>query len=207
MYRGAEADLMLGRWSTDEAVYKIRKPLPYRLKELDDWIRTQRTIHEAQLMHRAKDAGVRTPFLYYVEPPSAMLVMEYIRGNRLTEEVASMTAAAVRETFRKVGRMTALLHLTGIVHGDLTTSNILVNDDELVIIDFGLAIHSKRLEDHAVDLRLIKETLNGAHPALSTRALESLLDGYGELAGEKYLSAVRRQLHEIERRGRYARPE
>ena len=198
---------MMGRWSGHEAVYKIRNPLPYRLKELDDTIRAQRTVHEAQLMHRAKESGVRTPYLYYVEPPNALLVMEFIGGTRLTEKVASMPGSGIRHSFRRLGRLTALLHMAGIIHGDLTTSNILVNAGELVLIDFGLAIHSRRLEDRAVDLRLIKETLTGAHPAISTQALESLLDGYAEEVGEKYLRAITKQVGEIERRGRYARPD
>ncbi len=205
LYRGAEADLMLGSWSGREAVYKVRKSLPYRLKELDDAIRTQRTIHEAQLMHHAKVSGVRTPFLYYVEPHNALLVMEFIRGKRLKEELASTSTFEVRDRFHKLGRMTALLHQAGIMHGDLTTSNVLVNDGELVLIDFGLAIRSKRLEDHAVDLRLIKETLTGAHPTVSKQALESLFDGYGDEVGEKYFRAATRQLGKIEKRGRYAR--
>jgi TP53 regulating kinase-like protein len=207
IYRGAEADLILGKWSGLEAVYKMRNPLPYRLRELDDAIRAQRTIHEAQLMHQAKVSGVRTPFLYYVEPPNALLVMEFIRGKRLKEKLASMSSSGVRESFRKMGSMTGLLHLTGMMHGDLTTSNVLVSEGELVLIDFGLAIRSKRLEDHAVDLRLIKETLTGAHPKVSNQALESLFDGYGDEVGEKYLRAVTRQLRNIEKRGRYARAE
>jgi TP53 regulating kinase-like protein len=133
--------------------------------------------------------------------------MEFIRGRRLKEKLSSMSTSEVRESFRKLGRMTALLHLAGIMHGDLTTSNILVNDGELVLIDFGLAIRSKRLEDHAVDFRLIKETLTGAHPRIWSQALESLFDAYGGEVGERYLRAVTRQLREIERRGRYARAE
>ncbi len=207
LYRGAEADLSLGQWSGHEAVFKIRNSLPYRLRELDEAIRTQRTVHEAQLMHHAKVSGVRTPFLYYVEPPNALLVMEFIRGKRLKEELASASTSHVRQRFHKLGRMTGLLHLAGIMHGDLTTSNVLISDGELVLIDFGLSLRSRRLEDHAVDLRLIKETLTGAHPNISAQALESLFDGYGDEVGEKYLHAATRQLGEIEKRGRYARAE
>ncbi len=198
---------MVGTWSGHDAVYKVRKPLPYRLKELDDTIRAQRTIHEAQLMHHAKQSGVRTPFLYYVEPSTALLVMEFVRGERLTEKVTSMAGSEIRATFAELGRLMGLLHSAGLVHGDLTTSNVIVTDGRLVLIDFGLAAHSSRLEDHAVDLRLIKETLSGAHPTVSAIALDSLLVGYGREVGAKYLRAVARQLRGIETRGRYARPD
>jgi TP53 regulating kinase and related kinases len=209
LYRGAEADVLKGEWCGRPAVYKVRRPLLYRLPELDKLIRSQRTVREAQMIHQSKLAGVSAPHLYYLSPQEALLVMEFVEGERLKtllleEGLARGRVTALGEGF---GRSIARLHAAGIMHGDLTTSNVLADGDVLSLIDFGLAIHSQRLEDHAVDLRLIKETLTGAHNEVSKRFMKSLLSGYSSVLGTARAEAVTRKLAEIERRGRYARVE
>jgi len=191
------------------AVYKMRKPLLYRLPELDKLIRSQRTVHEAQLIHESKLAGVSAPHLYYLSPQDALLVMEYIDGERLKTVLleAGLKKARLDELGEEFGRSIAKLHAAGIMHGDLTTSNVIVDGGVLSLIDFGLAVHSKKLEDQAVDLRLIKETLTGAHNSVSERFLQSLMSGYSAVLGRERAEAATRKLAEIERRGRYARVE
>ncbi len=205
LYRGAEADILMGRWQGMRAIYKVRKPLAYRLPVLDDAIRRQRTLREAEMIRQAKQAGVPSPYIYDVDVPRSTLVMEYVEGERLKDEAASMGEDEARQVFREFGTDVARLHSAGIVHGDLTTANVVRRKGALVFIDFGLSFRTTRLEDQAVDLRLIKETLVGAHPAVSKLALEALLKGYSEVAGATRSRAVQRQLRGIERRGRYAR--
>ena len=93
------------------------------------------------------------------------------------------------------------------MHGDLTTSNVMVSGEGILLIDFGLSTHSQKVEDHAVDLRLIKETLVGAHSRVSSVAMEAFVEGYSEEVGRDRAKEVTRKLVEIERRGRYARVE
>ena len=205
LYRGAEADIVRAEWQGLDAVYKVRKPLAYRLPVLDDAIRRQRTVREAEMLHLAKKAGVPAPFLYDVDVRSSTLVMEYIEGTRLRDLAGAMGEDEAAQAFQEFGEATARLHRAGIVHGDLTTANVVVRDGGLVFIDFGLAFRTTRLEDQAVDLRLIKETLVGAHPGVSRLALEELFRGYSKASGAVKLRAVQRQLRSIERRGRYAR--
>ncbi|MDG6989095.1 MAG: Kae1-associated serine/threonine protein kinase [Nitrososphaerota archaeon] len=205
IYRGAEADITLGEWQGLEAVFKSRKPLPYRLPALDDSIRRQRTVREAEIMAQSKRAGVRVPFLYAMDLPRATLVMEYVRGDRLRDLVGSLGTDEAEDTFEGFGRSAARMHMAGIMHGDLTTANVLKTGRDLVFIDFGLSARTNRLEDHAVDLRLIKETLIGAHPGVAQAALDSLFRGYASEVGSQRFRSVLRQLRSIERRGRYAR--
>lgn len=205
IYRGAEADILRGAWMGLPAVYKVREALPYRLAALDAAIRRQRTIREAEILHSAREAGVAVPMIYYVDAPRTTLVMEFVEGKRLKELVAAAPPGEAASMFLGLGRDVARLHGAGITHGDLTTANVIVRGGDLVFIDFGLAGHSLKLEDHAVDLRLIKETLVGAHPAVAAAALERLFEGYGEVAGSLRAKSVIRQLRSIERRGRYAR--
>jgi TP53 regulating kinase and related kinases len=209
LYRGAEADVFRGDWCGQPAVYKMRKPLLYRLPELDKLIRSQRTVHEAQMLHNSKLAGVSAPHLYYLSPPEALLVMEHLEGKRLKTLLLEpgLTRERVEALGEAFGSSIAMLHAAGIMHGDLTTSNAIVDGDRLSLIDFGLAIHSQRLEDQAVDLRLIKETLTGAHNVVSKPFMQSLLAGYASVLGRARAEAATRKLTEIERRGRYARVE
>lgn len=205
LYRGAEADVVLGHWQGLRAVFKVRRPLVYRLPVLDDAIRRQRTIREAEMIHRAKAAGVAAPYLYAVDPATSTLVMEFVEGDRVKDLVPGLAAGEVGAIFQELGSDAAMLHRVGIMHGDLTTANVVRRGGGLVFIDFGLALHTSRLEDHAVDLRLIKETLVGAHPGVAALALEHLYRGYAAVSGPARFHAVLRQLQSIERRGRYAR--
>ena len=209
LYRGAEADVYRGDWCGLPAVYKVRKPLRYRLPELDKLIRSQRTTHEAQMIHLAKEAGVSAPDLYYLSPRDALLVMGFIEGKRLKTLLLeeSLTKRKVEALGEEFGGSVARLHAAGIMHGDLTTSNAIVNGGGICLLDFGLAVHSAKLEDQAVDLRLIKETLTGAHYGVSKPFMRALLSGYSSVLGRKRAEAATKKLGEVERRGRYARVE
>ena len=157
------------------------------------------------MIHLAKEAGVEAPFLYDVELPAATLVMEFVKGDRMKDVIESTPAEELDAMFSSLGVDIGKLHSSGMMHGDLTTANVVRREGALVFIDFGLAVHTSRVEDHAVDLRLIKETLVGAHPKVASSALDSLFRGYSRSVGSSRSRAVTRQLQDIERRGRYAR--
>ena len=205
LYKGAEADVIQGKWQGLDAVFKVRKPLTYRLQVLDEVIRRQRTLREAEMIHHAKRAGVSAPFLYYVDAPAATLVMEFVRGDRVRDLMESLAKDEIERIFLAFGSAVGRLHSAGIMHGDLTTANVVRRGARLVFIDFGLSVRTTRLEDHAVDLRLIKETLVGAHPGATPAALDALNRGYAEVVGPARSRAALKQLQSIERRGRYAR--
>ncbi len=205
IYCGAEADILHGEWQGLDVVYKVRKALEYRLAILDEAIRHQRTLREAEMIHQAKKAEVDTPSLYHVDPTSATLVMEFVKGDRLRDFVGRISSEELAEVFFMFGRDVAKLHTSGIMHGDLTTANVMRRGGGLVFIDFGLSLRSERLEDHAVDIRLIKETVVGAHSGVASAALEGFYKGYSSIVGATRFRQVLKQLHNIERRGRYAR--
>jgi len=206
VYRGAEADIYSGHWAGEKAIFKIRKPLPYRLPELDAEIRRQRTIREAELLHESRLAGVKSPSLFYVSTPESLIVMEELVGPRL-KSILQSSAPDKGRVSSEFGMAVGKLHAAGVMHGDLTSSNVIVNDSGVHLIDFGLAVRSARVEDHAVDLRLIKETLVGAHWEVSASVMASFVEGYIAVVGERRAKEVTRKLAEIERRGRYARVE
>jgi len=101
---------------------------------------------------------------------------------------------------KSYGTNIAYLHSTEIIHGDLTTSNAMVSNGELYVIDFGLSFRSQRLEDKAVDIHLLKQVLNSSHPEVAERAWQKFVEGYSEY--EKS-DEVLEQLEDVEKRGRY----
>jgi TP53 regulating kinase-like protein len=198
--KGAEADIYyIAEWCGRPAVAKVRNPKPYRHHALDLSIRRQRTVHEAGFLSAAKSAGVSAPFVYFVDPMNAEIIMEHVQG------VPAREILTPKLCF-EIGSYAAMLHLFGIVHGDLTTSNFLVGcaDRRLVVLDFGLSYYSERTEDMAVDVRLIKEVFTSAHISVRGSFL-NFIRGYESVAGNKKTAKILANVKEIEQRGRYAR--
>lgn len=197
--RGAEADIYLTKWRGKDAISKARTPKPYRHEALDSAVRRQRTVREAGFMSAAKVAGVSAPFVHFVDPEKSEIVMEFVEGMQAKEVLDAKLC-------RQIGRYAALLHAANIIHGDLTTSNFIVDGRRLVLLDFGLAYYSERTEDMAVDVRLIKEVFTSAHVGVKG-AFSAFVGGYESVAGKKRTAKILANVKEIERRGRYARVE
>ena len=194
--RGAEADIYIVEWESKKAISKVRSPKSYRHQELDSTIRKYRTIHEASFMSAAKSAGIMTPFVYFVDPVRAEIIMEFIEGQNVRDVL-------MPDICYKIGRCTALLHASNIIHGDLTTSNFVMNK-RLVLLDFGLSYYSERTEDMATDIRLIKEVFTSAHIPVR-KAFPCFVEGYTSVAGRKRTDKILENVGNIEQRGRYAR--
>lgn len=199
--KGAEADIYLIDWYGRKAVRKLRKPKTYRNKLLDEEIRKKRTLHEAEMLSSAKKVGVTTPLIYFVDPKNSEIIMQYIKG-KIVRDILTGDSAKI---CRGMGIYTAKLHKNDIVHGDLTTSNFILNDGKLVLIDFGLSFYSDRTEDKAVDIRLIKEIMSSAHAQIFKKAFGTFIKGYSSVLGKPYVAKILSKVSEIEKRGRYAR--
>jgi len=202
--KGAEASLYLETWHGRKAILKRRLVKKYRVPELDREIRIQRTKHEPSIMHKAKEAGVPTPIIYMVDISSATIVMEFVEGKRLKEVLNNLPSEERRKLCRYVGILVGKLHKHGIIHGDLTTSNmILTAEGRIVFIDFGLSEQSFELEDRGVDLHLVKRALLSTHFTCAKECFDSILSGYMEIIGEAETKEVLSKVGEIEKRGRY----
>ena len=202
--KGAEASLYLENWHGRKAVLKRRLVKKYRVPELDMEIRIQRTKHEPSIIHKAKEAGVPTPIIYMVDFASATIVMEFVEGRRLKEILDNLPSEDRRELCRYLGKLVGKLHKSGIIHGDLTTSNmILTPEGRIVFIDFGLSEQSFELEDRGVDIHLMKRALLSTHFTYADECFKSIIDGYMEVIGEDETKKVLCKVEEIERRGRY----
>lgn len=178
-----------------DVMVKRRVDKPYRHPALDRRMRRRRTAREARLLRRARRAGVRTPFVVAAEPP-ATLVLETIEGPTLREALAD---GAGDELLVSAGALLADLHAADLVHGDPTTSNLIVAEDGLVAIDFGLgAVAEDDPERYGVDLRVLGEAL--AADGHGDR-FEAVMEGYRDASPDP--KPVETVLREIAERGRY----
>lgn len=202
--KGAEASLFEADWHGKHVVVKTRLPKRYRPAKLDKAIRTSRTIHEPQLMGEAKKAGVPTPTIYQVDLKNSIIVMELIEGKQV-KEVLNSSSASKREHFCiKIGELIGKLHLHGVIHGDLTTSNMILGpDNEIFLIDFGLGEKNTELEAKGVDLHLLKRALQSTHFQFAEECFASVVKGYSDIFGKDEAKDVLGKVREIERRGRY----
>jgi N6-L-threonylcarbamoyladenine synthase/protein kinase Bud32 len=187
--RGAEAVVE----HRGNRVLKRRLPKEYRHPDLDERLRRDRTVMEARLTAAARRAGVPTPLVYDVDVPEATLTLQHVGE-------ADLAAALTADRARTVGGHLAAVHDAGFVHGDPTTRNVRVDPDRTILIDFGLGFHTDDVEDYAMDLHVLGQSLDGtaADPAAMRQAL---VDGYRERAADP--DAVLDRLREIEGRGRY----
>ena len=189
--RGAEAVIYL----EGNNVVKERISKGYRLKELDDQIRKLRTRHEGKLLAKA---GNLAPKLIKVDEDNFRIEIEYVDGDVLAKILDKLENK--KEIMRKLGEMTAELHDSDVMHGDLTTSNVVYKEGRLYIIDFGLGFVSKRFEDRAVDIHLLKQALEGRHFRFTKELYECFLEGYKK--SKDYKETIDR-LTKVEKRGRY----
>ena len=203
--KGAEASIFLEEWHERRVVMKTRLPKSYRVELLDASIRLARTLREAHLLHDSKRAGVPTPTIYQVDTDTCTIIMEYVNGPRLKETFAKMDRPRLRRTCKHVGSLIGRLHSSGIVHGDLTTSNMILRDGEkLFFIDFGLSDYSRELEARGVDLLLMGRAFKSTHFALFSGAFEAVINGYREVVGRSSTELTMKKMREVEARGRYS---
>ncbi|HME55193.1 MAG TPA: Kae1-associated kinase Bud32 [Candidatus Lokiarchaeia archaeon] len=211
--KGAEAILIKGPWfDQEEALYKVRVKKTYRIRAIDEKLRLERTVMEARILGALFEAGIPVPTLLDVDAREGVIVMEFVRGPRI-KDILQELHDKIGIIFEKIGQEVARIHDLGIIHGDLTTSNILyespIDADEIAfrIIDFGLARHSTSIEDKSVDLHLFKRVITSTHASLFDEIFPQFMTGYGDFMESRGKTSdfdkITTRLAQIETRGRY----
>ena len=202
--KGAEASLFLANWHDRKVIIKVRFPKKYRPTELDEKIRSYRTAHEPQFMHEAKKAGVPTPTVFLVDKKNAAITMEFVEGKQVKQVLPHVSRIEKQKLCVSVGVLIGKMHKRGVVHGDLTTSNmILSKGGKIFLVDFGLGEKNTEVEARGVDLHLMKRTLQSTHYKDAEECFKNILKGYSEVLGGEDAEKVIEKMREIERRGRY----
>lgn len=153
------------------------------------------------------------------------------KGQTLSEEETARMNEEVKSLLRRIGRAVGAMHSRGgVVHGDLTSSNVMVRPHagdglnghaeqrheeegngmscpdlkgEIVLIDFGLATQSIQDEDRAVDLYVLERAFGSTHPRQEGWFDAEVLqhqDGYR--GSFKGANVVLKRLEEVRMRGR-----
>jgi TP53 regulating kinase and related kinases len=203
-YKGAEAELSSLTVNSYSVVVKHRVAKKYRNPVLDKRIRKERTLTESFILHEAKKAGVRVPSIIGIEPEIDTIIMTRIDGPVLRDRLDGMSWKEANAVFELLGEQIGRLHSAGIVHGDLTTSNVILSTPNTpFLVDFGMARHSVEPEDRGVDLHLFQRSLTASHTQNIGSIEKHLLKGYRHGAGEKTAKTTLAKTREIARRGRY----
>lgn len=141
---------------------------------------------------------------------------ERVRDGEAVEEKTKEQKRALVDLMRRIGDAVGRLHKTGVVHGDLTTSNMMLRptrggreeggcgrdkipDGDIVLIDFGLATQSTSEEDRAVDLYVLERAFGSTHPRAES-LFDEVLEGYR--ATFKQAGQALKKLEDVRMRGR-----
>ena len=193
IYRGAEAELYKSKYMDMPAVMKKRLPKAYRIREIDERIRSERIKTETGMIREARSA-VSTPYVFDINMPQKILTMAYIQGKKLRD--LFYEGQDITQLSEKAGQNVAKLHAKDIIHGDLTTSNMIYHDGEIYFIDFGLALKSKKDEDKAMDIKVFRDMLKSTHYKHFDEIWPAFQKGYKN-------QRILRKVQDIEKRARY----
>ncbi len=175
-----------------DAVLKRRMEKSYRIKEIDQKIRLQRTRKEAKIMGLVSSLGIDSPVMLLVDKYD--IFMSRIKGDGLNESLNLNKRIDARKIFSALGSYAALLHNNNIIHGDYTPANVIVGNGVVYLIDFGLSDITPSIEDKALDILLMKRSVDDNN-------FGEFIKSYRKDCKESKLIIAR--LNEIEKRGRY----
>lgn len=197
--RGAEATIYESVFDGQEVLVKERSAKRYRIPQIDAVLRSNRTRQEIKLMREARGHGIMTPKVVHSDETLSVITMEKINGPTMRDFLSR--APSNFSVCKRAGEEIGKMHSAGIIHGDLTTSNMIVAGKEVFFIDFGLGKFSRRVEDMATDLSVLREALDAGHHRISGKCWKSVESGYRK-SNPRWADVIRR-MGKIEARGRY----
>jgi TP53 regulating kinase and related kinases len=194
--QGAEAVLYEDRGT----IIKERLSKKYRLPQIDESLRKFRTRREAKILQKLNELDFPAPKLREFSDKRMSIVMDFIPGEKLKDVL--LRGDEYQELAHEVGMKVGRLHSNDLIHGDLTTSNMIKNSEsgQINIIDFGLSSFSNKVEDKAVDLFLLERALESTHYKLYPEIFERVLAGYREHYPESI--KVLERFSAVKKRGR-----
>ena len=217
--QGAEAKIYTGTFESKKAIAKERFKKTYRHADLDKSLTSKRIKNEFKLLEKANKLGIDVPNVYKTDLNTGIIIMEQIENSLTCKEFifqkvktpsliteSSVLGEDLVKISSRIGAIIGKLHLNQIIHGDLTTSNILIKDydsqeSKIYFIDFGLSFVSKQLEDKAVDLYVLERALLSTHSLQAVRLFEEILNGYKTEYGANVNQVIDR-LEQVRLRGR-----
>lgn len=201
IYQGAEAKICISKYMGFVVVKKRRLKKGYRIKQIDENLISTRTKEEAKLMIEARAAGVSVPIIYDVDLQNGVITMEYLKGKRIKDILNNLDEKERARICKKIGESIARFHNNDIIHGDITTSNMIILDDKIHFFDFGLGEINSELEAKGVDLHVLMEAIESTHSKYSN-CFSYVLEGYKKELKQD-ANQVIKKIQDIVKRGRY----
>mgnify|MGYP002632492865 CR=1 FL=1 len=204
--QGAEAII----YQDKKKIVKDRISKSYRHTDLDNKIRRQRTKAEAKIMQKISKI-IHVPKILADPGAGRMIHMQFINGKKLSQHLDEFPLAKQKQIMKLIGKSVAKLHKENIIHGDLTTSNMIYApskkkgdrlNNKVYFIDFGLAFQNAKYEDKGVDIHLLKQALEAKHFKHWETLFAEFEKAYKSLES-KEAQKVFERLISIEKRGRY----
>jgi Kae1-associated kinase Bud32 len=189
--QGAEAIITLKQGNISKS--RIKKS--YRIPQIDEKLRKTRTKSESKIIEKLANV-IPVPKIIKTDLENKEILMEYIEGKKLSENLEDLD---YKKICIEIANVISKLHDCDIIHGDLTTSNMILKENKVYLIDFGLGFHSKKIEDKAVDLHLLDQALNAKHYKIADECIKIILDNYKARDFEQIIKRIK----VIESRGRY----
>lgn len=199
--QGAEAKLFLDEKDNQKIIIKDRIKKKYRIDEIDKKVRKLRTTQEYNLLSEARRANVPTPRIFGIDKENNKIIMEYVDGVRIKELFNETDKKKIEQICFDIGRLVGKIHSAGIIHGDLTTSNMILWNKNIYFIDFGLGFFSRKIEDQGTDLRLLHEALKSTHFKIIDICWKKIIEGYKKEYQKS--NEVLEKIEEIKKRARY----
>lgn len=195
--QGAEARVYVEGKSTKKIV-KERFAKGYRISIIDERLRKTRTRVESRILEKLKKISFPCPALVSCDDENGIVEMEFLSGNKVRDVLKN---SDYKKICKEIGRLVAKLHENNIIHGDLTTSNMIYSPEKKVFfIDFGLSFISHKVEDRAVDLHLLRQALESKHYKIWEECFKQVILGYKDCENSK---EVLQRLYKVEERGRH----
>jgi Kae1-associated kinase Bud32 len=188
--KGAEADVYIDK----NKIIKIRPVKLYRISIIDKRLRKSRTKSESKIMNEMQKI-INVPKIIKTDNLEK-IEMEFINGKKLSE---NLNVIDWKFICKEIGKILTKMHDKNVVHGDLTTSNMVYKNKKVYLIDFGLGFYSRKIEDKAVDLHLLKQSLEAKHFSIFPRAFDIIIKNYKSVQSEEII----KRIEIIEKRGRY----
>ncbi|CAF0759679.1 unnamed protein product [Rotaria sp. Silwood1] len=210
--QGAEARLFRCLYFGRRAILKERFVKTYRHPDLDNAITLQRLKGEVRLLTRAKQLGIHTPAIYHIDWARRTIVMEDLHEARTVKSVIDtliqeQNTVKLEQLAQQIGTTIGCLHQAQVVHGDLTTSNMLLTEnDQLYLIDFGLSAYipnkTQMLEALAVDLYVLERAIICTHQKAKHFFSNILMAYKSSISDEKQRTLTMNKYEEVRARGR-----
>ncbi len=162
---GAEAVII----REGDMIIKRRVKKSYRIPEIDEKIRKSRTRSEGKLLEKASEV-INIPKIKKIDEKNKEIIIDFIDGKRLSDFLDNFSVEKQKKVCRYIGESVAKLHEINIIHGDLTTSNMIyVGNSEKKLVD--------KNKNDANDKNIVDNKLNNNLEANTNKNSSGRTDG------------------------------